>query len=130
MITVTKDDALTAAQVALDKKAQDVLLLEISAVVSYADYFLICSGRSTVQVKAIADAIERSFRDQGIRPLHIEGTTEGRWILMDYDELIIHVFLEETRQFYNLERLWSDVPRLTVEEPAPLAQPSMPGLNG
>lgn len=117
MTIVTKDDALAAAQVALDKKAQNVLLLEISTVVAYADYFLICSGRSTVQVKAIADTIERAFRDQGIRPLHIEGTTEARWILMDFDELIVHVFLEETRQFYNLERLWSDVPRLTFDEP-------------
>jgi len=116
MITVTKDGAVAVARVALDKKAQDVLLLEISALVSYADYFLICSGRSSVQVKAIAEAIERSLREQGIRPLHVEGATEGRWILMDYDELIVHVFLEETRQFYNLERLWNDAPRIAFED--------------
>ncbi|GAK60674.1 iojap-like protein [Candidatus Vecturithrix granuli] len=116
MITVTKDEAVAVARVALDKKAQDVLLLEISALVSYADYFLICSGRSSVQVKAIAEAIERNLRERGIRPLHVEGATEGRWILMDYDELIVHVFLEETRQFYNLERLWNDAPRIAFED--------------
>ena len=116
MIIVTKDDAVAAARVALDKKAQNVLLLDISAIVSYADYFLICSGRVNVQVKAIAEAIERSLREQGIRPLHIEGANEGRWILMDYDELIVHVFLEETRQFYNLERLWNDAPSITLED--------------
>lgn len=116
MITVTKDGAGAVARVALDKKAQNVLLLEISTLVSYADYFLICSGRSSVQVKAIAEAIESSLRDQGIRPLHIEGATEARWILMDYDELIVHVFLEDTRQFYNLERLWNDAPCTVFEE--------------
>lgn len=116
MVIIEKDDAVAVARVALDKKAQDVLLLEITALVSYADYFLICSGRSTIQVKAIADAIEESLRAQGIRPLHVEGVTEGRWILMDYDELIVHVFLEETRQFYNLERLWNDAPHIAVEE--------------
>ena len=111
--TVSKDDVFATVQVALDKKAQDVILLEISQVVSYADYFLICSGRSIIQVKAIVSAIEKSLKERGIRPLHIEGLPEGRWVLLDYDELIIHVFLEETRYFYNLERLWSDVPCTT-----------------
>ena len=118
MVIISKDEALAAAQVALDKKAEDVLLLEISNVVSYADFFLICSGRSVTQVKAISEAIEESFKERGIGPLHIEGRTEGRWILLDYDELIVHVFLEETRAFYDLERLWHDVPRTAFEEPA------------
>ena len=116
MVTISKDEALAVAQVAIDKKAQDVILLEISKVVSYADYFLICSGRSEVQVKAITDAIAQHFKEKGIHPLHVEGLTEGRWVLLDYDELIVHVFLEETRQFYNLERLWRDVPSITFEE--------------
>ena len=123
MVTVSKDDVLAVVQVVLDKKAQDVVLLEISNVVSYADYFLICSGRSGIQVKAIVNAIEKSLKEQGIRPLHIEGLTEGRWVLLDYDELIIHVFLEETRYFYNLERLWRDVPRTTFEEHATSDRP-------
>ena len=100
----------------MDKKAQDVVLLEVSTMVTYADYFLICSGRSITQVKAIVTAIEESLKSKGIIPLHIEGYTEGRWVLLDYDELIVHVFLEEARNFYNLERLWNDVPRTVFEE--------------
>ncbi len=116
MNIVQKDEALAAAHVLIDKKAQDVMLLEISEVVSYADFFLLCSGRSVVQVKAIADAVEQHLREQGFRPLHIEGLSEGRWVLLDFDELIVHVFLKETRQFYNLERLWDDVPCTRFEE--------------
>lgn len=116
MIILSKEDALATAQVMIDKKAQDVVLLEISKVVTYADYFLICSGRSITQVKAIVNAIEEYLKSRGITPLHIEGYTEGRWVLLDYDELIVHVFLEETRNFYNLERLWDDVPRTVFED--------------
>jgi ribosome-associated protein len=116
MIILSKEEALATAQVMIDKKAQDVVLLEISTVVTYADYFLICSGRSITQVKAIVNAIEEYLKSKGIVPLHIEGYTEGRWVLLDYDELIVHVFLEEARNFYNLERLWSDVPQTVFEE--------------
>lgn len=116
MIILSKEEALATAQVMIDKKAQDVVLLEISTVVTYADYFLICSGRSITQVKAIVNAIEEYLKGKGIVPLHIEGYTEGRWVLLDYDELIVHVFLEEARNFYNLERLWSDVPQTVFEE--------------
>jgi len=116
MIILSKEEALATAQVMMDKKAQDVVLLEISKVVAYADYFLICSGRSTIQVKAIVNAVEEYLKSREITPLHIEGYTEGRWVLLDYDELIVHVFLEEARNFYNLERLWGDVPRTIFEE--------------
>jgi ribosome-associated protein len=116
MITLSKEEALSAAQVMLDKKAQDVALLEISKIVAYADYFLICSGRSVVHVKAIVNAIEDHFKHKGVTPLHVEGYSEGRWVLLDYDELIVHVFLEDARHFYNLERLWGDVPRTEFEE--------------
>ena len=117
--TVSKEDAVATAQIALDKKALDVVLLEVGGVTSFADYFLICSGRTVIQVKAIVNAIEQHLKEQGIRPLHIEGLSESRWVLLDYDELIIHVFLDETRHFYDLERLWGDVPRTTFEEPVP-----------
>ncbi len=116
MIILSKEEALATAQVMIDKKAQDVMLLEISQVVTYADYFLICSGRSSTQVKAIVNAVEEYFNSREIPPLHIEGYTEGRWVLLDYDELIVHVFLEEARNFYNLERLWRDVPQTVFEE--------------
>ncbi len=114
---LTKDDAVAGAQAALDKKALDVVLLEVAPVVMYADYILICSGRSTVQVNAIAAEIEAQMKLRKIRPLHIEGLTEARWILMDYDELIIHIFVEDARSFYNLERLWGDVSRTAFESP-------------
>jgi ribosome-associated protein len=116
MIILSKEEALATAQIMIDKKALDVVLLEISKVVTYADYFLICSGRSVIQVKAIVNAIEEYLKSKGVHPLHIEGYTEGRWVLLDYDELIVHVFLEEARNFYNLERLWGDVPRIDFEE--------------
>lgn len=119
MIILTKEDALATAQVMVDKKAQAVVLLEISSVVAYADYFVICSGRSVTQVKAIAAAIEKYFLPRGIRPLHVEGYAEGRWTLLDYDDVIVHVFLEEARNFYDLERLWRDVPRTDFEEYTP-----------
>jgi ribosome-associated protein len=120
-MALTKEDVLATAQVMGDKKAQDVVLLEVAHVVSYADYFLIGSGRSTVQVKAIVNAIEEHFYAKGIRPLHVEGASEGRWVLLDYDDVIIHVFLEEARQFYNIERLWRDVPRTTFADDVPPA---------
>jgi ribosome-associated protein len=111
MRILTKEDALATAHVMLDKKARDVVLFEIEKVVPFADYFLLCSGRSATQVKAIVNAIEEHFKREDRRPLHVEGYPEGRWILLDYDDLIIHVFLEEARQFYNLERLWGHVPQ-------------------
>jgi ribosome-associated protein len=119
MKILTKEDACDVAQVMLDKKALDVTLLDISGVVPYADYFLLCSGRSAVQVKAIVSAIEEHLRHKGFRPLHIEGYNEARWVLLDFDDLIVHVFLEEARLFYNLERLWGDVPRTVFEDEIP-----------
>jgi ribosome-associated protein len=116
MMILTKEDAVATAQVMVDKKGYDIVLLEISHVAAFADYFVICSGRSSVQVKAIVNALEAYFREKGIRPFHIEGYTEGRWVLMDYDEVIVHVFLEEARDFYDLERLWNDVPRTDFDD--------------
>jgi len=91
-----------------------VILLELGEIVDFTDYFLICSGTSTTQVKAIADSIEEKFKEKGVLPSHIEGYTEGRWVLMDYDEVIIHVFHEDTRKFYELERLWGDAPQIPI----------------
>ncbi|MCP4403501.1 MAG: ribosome silencing factor [bacterium] len=115
-VGVSREDAVSAAEATLDKKAQDIVLLEVSEVTTYADYFLICSGRSSIQVKAIVTAIEQHLKERGILPLHLEGQSEARWVLMDYDELIVHVFHEEARSFYDLERLWKDVPCTTFEE--------------
>lgn len=98
----------TAIRVAEDKKAYDIKVLDISKISVIADYFVLCSGRSSVNVQAIAGEIVDKVKEQfGITPRK-EGIREGRWILLDYGDVIIHIFQEEERQFYNLERLWGD----------------------
>jgi ribosome-associated protein len=93
--------------VASDKKASDVVLLRTAEVTTMADYFVICSGRSDRQVSALAGAIVDGLRDEGVRPLGVEGTRAARWVLIDYGSVIVHVFAPEEREFYGLERLWS-----------------------
>jgi ribosome-associated protein len=98
----------------LGRKAVDVVALDVRDLTSIADVFIICSGRSTRQVSAIADHIEHELRGEKMRPLSVEGASEGQWVLMDYGSVIIHVFLESVREFYDLEGLWSDARRITV----------------
>ncbi len=104
-----------AVAAAEDKKAYHLLALDISARTSIADAFVICSAGSSRQSQAIADAVQRDLRDLGARPLAVEGHGQGSWILMDYGDFVLHVFLEETRSFYGLERLWGDAPDITAE---------------
>ncbi|NLC07707.1 MAG: ribosome silencing factor [Syntrophomonadaceae bacterium] len=91
-----------------EQKALDLVTLDLRGVSLIADYFVICSGRSTVQVKAIAEHIEKFLENQGIRVLHREGKREGQWLLLDYGSVVVHVFREEERRYYGLERLWAD----------------------
>lgn len=115
----------TAARAAADKKAFQIIGLEISEQASYADGLLICSGGSNRQVAAIADAIQQQLRERGRRPLQVEGESQAEWVLMDYGDVVVHVFTEERRAYYGLEGLWGDVPRLAGrdlgvdEEPRP-----------
>jgi ribosome-associated protein len=102
--------ARTAGKLALSKKGFDVRILKLKNISSVCDYFVICSGSVNVHVKAIADAIERGLREKGIRPSHREGTDESTWILLDYFDVVVHVFSEKGRQFYALEKLWGDAP--------------------
>lgn len=104
------------AQAASEKKARDILILDVNGISMVADFFIICSANSTTQVKAIADNIEEKLAEQGIKLLHKEGYREGRWILLDYGSCVMHVFVEEDRIFYNLERLWGDAPVRTWED--------------
>lgn len=99
-----------------EKKAIDIQILDLSGISVFADYFVICSGSSTRQVKAIAEEVEESLSREKVEPDHIEGAAEGKWILLDYGDTVVHVFLEETREYYRLERLWGDAPRLVPEE--------------
>jgi ribosome-associated protein len=109
--------------VALDHKAIDLAILEVKNLSSFTDYFVISSGNSDRQVQAIASHIEEKLGKQGFHPLGIEGKREGRWVLLDYGDVIIHIFYHPIRDFYDLERLWSDAPR--VELP-PARKPRKP----
>ncbi|HZF11822.1 MAG TPA: ribosome silencing factor [Thermoanaerobaculia bacterium] len=96
-----------------DRKAIDLRVLHLAAISDFTDYFLIASGSSERQVQAIADAIEERLRAVGVRPLHVEGYNRGQWVLLDYGDLVVHVFEAQTRSFYSLERLWADAPDVT-----------------
>jgi ribosome-associated protein len=101
---------------ALKKKAFDLIILDINEISSFGDYFIMCSGNSNRQVKAIASSIEHDLKKKGIYPLGIEGFNEGNWILLDYDDIIIHIFYHQIREFYELERLWADAPRVELKD--------------
>lgn len=104
-----------AAQAALEKKALDLAVLDLHGISSVADFFLICSARSTTQADTVAEAVRLTLRTHGVRPRHTEGSAESGWLLLDYGDVVVHVFLEDTRGFYSLERLWGDAPLLSVE---------------
>jgi ribosome-associated protein len=99
------------ARVVSDKKAHDGVALDMSAAVTYTDYFLICGGASTRQTKALAEELQRRMRARGVRPARVEGEREGEWILLDYLDVVVHIFTPPARDFYRLEALWRDVPR-------------------
>jgi len=106
----------TAVSAALDKKAIDLDVLAVSELTSIADYFLLCSATSERQAVAIADSVVDKLREvDRVKPRLVEGTTPGRWILLDYGDFIFHIFTEDCRRFYGLERLWGDAPNVTAE---------------
>ena len=110
------NEALRLALVAFeDKKAFDIVLLDISKVATFASYFLMCSGDSSRQIQAIADEVEKKLKENGIRPNHVEGYRHAEWILMDYVDLVVHVFSKSARAYYDLERLWRDGKRLDAQ---------------
>jgi ribosome-associated protein len=105
-----------AVHAALDKKAFDIDVLAVGGLTSIADYFVLASATSERQAAAVADNIVDQLREElGVRPLLVEGSTPGRWVLLDFGDFIIHIFTEETRRFYGLERLWGDAPNVTAE---------------
>jgi ribosome-associated protein len=109
---------LAIARAASEKKALDILLLDMRKIPSVSDYFLIASGTSTTQVRAITDNIVEKLKAAGERVWHTEGEREALWVLLDYGDVVAHVFLDETRRFYELEKLWSGVPVKALGEPA------------
>jgi ribosome-associated protein len=107
-------DIARAVRAALDKKAGDVVVLDLRHTPAFTDFFLICSGQNARQVQAIADSVEESLKAAKIRPSHVEGYERAEWVLMDFFTFIVHVFTPGTRAFYSLERLWGDAERIAI----------------
>lgn len=119
------DLALEAARAASDKKAERIVLLDVSEHLAIIDHFVICSGHTERQVRTIADEVEgRLFATKGIKPRGREGSREARWVVLDYIDFAVHVFRKEERDYYDLERLWADAPRVPFTEPSPSGPPA------
>lgn len=116
-------DVSKAVKAALDKKATDVVVLDLRHTPAFTDFFVLCSGQNPRQVKAIADAIEETLRAAKVRPSHVEGYDRAEWVLMDFFTFIVHVFTPQTRLFYSLERLWGDAERIEVSDEPPAPRP-------
>ena len=110
------DPVRRAGELALERKAHDVLVLDLTGISSATDHFLLATGNSDVQVKAIAEHILEELKKEGERPEHIEGLEGGRWVLLDYIDFVVHVFHPQAREFYQLESLWGDAPRLEMRD--------------
>lgn len=104
-----------AVVAALDRKAVDLRVLDLRGIVTFTDFFVVCSGTSERQVQAIAKAVEKRLRELGCRPLHAEGVRQGWWALLDYGEFVFHIFTRDKRAYYGLEGLWADAPDVTAE---------------
>ncbi len=116
-MTENKKESLEVyIKTALMRKAENLVVLDVTKLTSYADYLLICNGRSSRQVSSIAEFIKMTLKTDNISPLNFEGLKEGQWALLDYGDIVIHVFLEETREFYDLEGLWADAERINIDQ--------------
>jgi ribosome-associated protein len=104
-----------AVAAAVDTKGEEIRVRHLEPVTDFADYFMVVSGTNERQVQALAEAVEERLRAVGVRPLHVEGYAPAQWVLLDYGDFIVHVFLEETRRHYGLERLWRDAPDVTAD---------------
>jgi ribosome-associated protein len=108
--------AIAAARAAADKQAEDIVILDVHETIVITDLFVICTARSARQVKTVIEEIERALRDLAVRPARREGEADSGWWLLDYVDLVVHVFGQQEREYYDLERLWSDAPRVEWEE--------------
>ena len=115
MVAHSEELAQFSTQLALSKKAEDIVVLDVRHVTSITDFFIICSGNSDTQIKAIADAILEGLEKEDVKVWHIEGYSSLRWVLLDYVDFVIHIFQKEARTFYGLERLWGDAKIKAIE---------------
>lgn len=111
-------DWKAAVRAARSRKAEDITVLNIKKVSSFTDKFVICTAANSRQVQGIADAVETALKQEGVKPIGVEGYNSARWVLMDYGDFVLHIFLPELRAFYDLERLWKNAPRVPVPEAA------------
>ncbi len=109
-----RQKAELVASLLAERQAEDLVILHVGPLVGYADYFMLTSGRSSRHVRAIAEFVQEEMAKRGIKPLGVEGVGEGTWVLLDYNEVIVHVFHDPVRRFYDLEGLWADAPRVEV----------------
>lgn len=119
----TREYALLAAHAAAEKKATDVVVLDVGPLLVITDYFVIASGSTDRQVRAIADEIERQLKEAGLRAIGREGEREATWILLDFADIVVHVFQPDEREFYRLEKLWSDAERVALPDVVVNASP-------
>jgi ribosome-associated protein len=110
--------AQICARAALDTKAEDLVILDVRGLTTFTEYFVIMTGKSTRHVQALADAVEKQLRSKRVRSAKAEGLQEGKWVLLDFDDVVAHIFYHEQREFYNLEGLWSEAKRIPVASSA------------
>jgi ribosome-associated protein len=116
------ETAQLSAEAADNKKAFDILILDLRSLTYITDYFIICSASNSSQVGAIADGITHALAEAGVHPSHVEGETEASWVLMDYGDIVVHIFNQQTRIYYSLEKLWGDAPRVPYVAPQRVLQ--------
>jgi ribosome-associated protein len=117
-VTESVDLACVAARAASDKQGEDVVVLDVRDLITITDYFVIASGASDRQVKTIAEEVEKALKERGVKPVRVEGEVASRWVLLDFVDLVVHVFHQDEREYYRLERLWIDAPRVGWEDNA------------
>lgn len=126
IVQAAKAKAIAIAQASAEKKATDVLVLNVAKLTSVTDYLVLCSGESERQVRAIADNIDRALSSRRTPPLSIEGTSSSQWVLMDFGDVVAHIFLSNIREHYALEKLWGDAPRVRIPAQEPAAEKPAP----
>lgn len=127
VVDSSKEKALACARAAIDKKAENVQILDLTELSGFTDYFVICSGMSDRQVQSIADAVDHTISASGGDILSAEGYADGRWVLMDMGDVVVHVFLDALREYYDLETLWADAPKVKI--PSEFYGPAASRLN-
>lgn len=108
--------ARAIARTAMDKKAEDLIILDVRGIAGFTDFFVIMSGRSTRHVQSLAETVDKEVSSKRLSTSNTEGMSEGHWVLLDYNDVVVHIFYDESRKFYDLEGLWHDAPRLSVTD--------------